>query len=260
MRTAVTAIVLSAGLIFSPSHSSTTEISYAPARPDAHRLKTGQFDYRDTNDRKPLGTSRINIEKVGADEEYNFSAETIGYGDQQWESIATSSFAPISARLSFGKAGNRSPSFDLKYAAGRVSGFAVSHARSEAATRHTVDGRITLDTVDQRIDWATVLASDLKPGAHFRFSVYDPAIGISPVFAQASPVEQVHVPAGVFNAFRIEYRVEKTTGTERYIVFASEQQPRVMLREDFPDGTISELLVAQQHSGGVRVPAPRSLR
>jgi len=178
-ETAVTAIVLSAGLLFSPGHSSTAEMPYAPARPDARRLKTGQFDYRDTNDGKPLGTSRISIEKIGTDEEYNFSAETIGYGDQQWESIATSSFAPISARLSFGKAGNRSPSFDLKYAAGRVSGFAVSHARSEAAIRHTVDARITLDTVDQRIDWATVLASDLKPGARFRFSVYDPAIGIS---------------------------------------------------------------------------------
>ena len=249
MKMAVTAIVLSAGLLFSPSHSSTTEIPYAPARPDAHRLKTGRFDYRDSNDSKPLGTSRISIEKVGADEEYNFSAETIGYGDQQWESIATSSFAPVSARLSFGKAGNRSPSFDLKYAAGRVSGFSVSHARSKETIRHTVDAQISPDTVDQRIDWATVLASDLKPGAHFRFSVYDPAIGISPVLTQVSPVEQVHVPAGVFNAFRIEYRVEKATGTERYIVFASEQLPRVMLREDFPDGTISELLAAQQHSG-----------
>ncbi len=249
MKTAVTAIALGAGLLVSPGHSSTTEMPYTPAHPDAHRLQTGQFDYRDTNDGKPLGTSRISIEKVGADEEYDFSAETIGYGDQQWESIATSSFAPISAKLSFGKAGNRSPSFDLKYVAGRVSGFAVSHARSEAAISHTVDARISFDTVDQRIDWATVLASDLKPGAHFRFSVYDPAIGISPVLAQVSPVEQVRVPAGVFNAFRIEYRVEKATGTERYIVFASEQQPRVMLREDFPDGTISELLVTQQHSG-----------
>lgn len=249
MKTAVTAIVLGAGLLFSPGRSSTTEVPYAPAHPDAHRLKTGQFDYRDTNGGKALGTSRISIVKVGADEEYNFSAETIGYGDQQWESIATSSFAPISAKLSFGKAGNRSPSFDLKYAAGRVSGFAVSHARSEAAINHAVDARISLDTVDQRIDWATVLASDLKPGAHFRFSVYDPAIGISAVLAQVSPVEQVRVPAGVFNAFRAEYRVEKATGTERYIVFASEQQPRVMLREDFPDGTISELLVVQERSG-----------
>jgi hypothetical protein len=245
MKTAVTAIVLSAGFLFSPSHSSTTETPYALARPDAHRLKTGQFDYRDTNDGKSLGTSRISIEKIGAGEEYNFSAETIGYGDQQWESIATSSFAPVSAKLSFGKTGNRSPSFDLKYAAGRVSGFSVSHASSKEAIRHTIAARISPDTVDQRIDWATVLATDLKPGAHFRFSVYDPAIGISPVLAQVSPVEQVHVPAGVFNAFRIEYRVEKATGTERYIVFANEQLPRVMLREDFPDGTISELLVAQ---------------
>jgi hypothetical protein len=247
VKTPLTVVVLSAGVLFSTGHGSAAEIPYDTAQPDAHRLQTGQFDYRDTSDGKPLGMSRIVIEKAGGGKEYDFSAETLGYGDQQWESIATPSFVPISARLSYGKAGHRSPSFDLRYTAGKVSGFAVNHARSENAMSHSVDAPISLDTVDQRIDWATVLASDLKPGVHFRFSVYDPAIGVSPVFAQVGPIEEVRVPAGVFRAFRIGYRVEKATGTERYIVFASEQRPRVMVREDFPDGTVSELLMAQPH-------------
>jgi hypothetical protein len=40
----------------------------------------------------------------------------------------------------------------------------------------------------------------------------------------------------------LTYRVEKSTGAEQYIVYAAESLPRSMVREDFPDGTVSELL------------------
>jgi hypothetical protein len=98
------------------------------------------------------------------------------------------------------------------------------------------------DVVDQRIDWATVLAGDLKPGSEFRFEVYDPWIGISKAIAKVGPVEQVQVPAGTFAAYRVTYRIEKSTGAETYQVLASEAIPRMMVREDFPDGARSELI------------------
>ena len=242
MNTVFTAIILGAG--FLSGQASTKEISTIPARPDAHRLRTGQFVYRDSTNGKKVGTSRITIETTAAGGDYDFSAETIGDSDQQWESIATSSFVPLSAKLSFGKAANSSPAFDLRYTLGRVSGYAVNRTGPNLRSRRSVDAFVSADTVDQRIDWATVLASDLQPGGHFQFSVYDPGTGISHVLAQVGPLERLHVPAGFFNVFRITYCVNKATGAEKYIVFASEHLPRVMVREDFPDGTSSELVEA----------------
>jgi hypothetical protein len=243
MNAAFTTIILGAGFLFLAGQGLTQELSIAPARPDGHRLRTGQFIYRDSSNGKQLGTSRIAIELTAVGGNYDFSAETIGYGDQQWESIATPSFAPLSAKLSFGKAENSSPAFDLTYVPGRVTGFMVTHTHSkpESGMKRAVDAFVPADTVDQRIDWATVLANDLQPGGRFQFSVYDPGIGVSHVLAQVGPLERIHVPAGFFHVFRITYRVDKATGTEQYVVFASQSLPRVMVREDFPDGTRSEL-------------------
>lgn len=44
----------------------------------------------------------------------------------------------------------------------------------------------------------------------------------------------------------ITYRVEKSTGAEQYIVYATESLPCSMICEDFPDGTVSELLARHQ--------------
>lgn len=43
----------------------------------------------------------------------------------------------------------------------------------------------------------------------------------------------------------VTYWVKKSTGAERYIVYVSESLPRFMVREDFPDGTIGELVKKQ---------------
>jgi hypothetical protein len=41
---------------------------------------------------------------------------------------------------------------------------------------------------------------------------------------------------------RVIYQIEKSKGTKRYEVFASKTEPRMMIREDFPDGTTTELI------------------
>jgi hypothetical protein len=69
---------------------------------DAHRLQTGEFVYRDSAKGKVLGESSISITLRGNDSNYRFAAQTTGYADQHWESVASSTLAPISAQLSFG--------------------------------------------------------------------------------------------------------------------------------------------------------------
>jgi hypothetical protein len=241
MNAAVTVIVLGAGLLLALGQTPTKETAPSAA-PDAHRLKTGHFLYRDSSHGKQLGTSRIAIEKDAVTTNYRFSNESIGYADQQWEAVATPSFTPVSAKLSFGKPPGDHLYFEIIYTAGKVTGTLASRTHSVLGPMHPVNAVISPVTVDQRIDWATVLANDLQPGSQFQFSVYDPAIGTSSVLARVSPLEEVRVPAGIFHIHRITYRVKKATGAETYIVFATQSLPRMMVREDFPDGTTTELV------------------
>jgi len=206
---------------------------------DAHRLKTGTFFYRTLVGEKEEGQSKLTIHKNAETDTYVFSADITGAFDQQWESVAETNMHPVSATLSFSENGQRKQSFDLKYAGQRVSGF--SAARRNRAAR-TIDDEVPSDIVDQRIDWATVLAADLKPGTEFSFEVYDPWTGISKASARVGPLEHVEVPAGSFEAYRITYRIEKNTGAETYEVLASKEKPRFMVREDFPDGAKAELI------------------
>ena len=92
-------------------------------------------------------------------------------------------------------------------------------------------------------DWAAVLAINLETGQQFEFNVYDPDTSISLVEGQVRDLEQIKVPAGAFHAYRVVYQVEKSgRRTEHYQLFASQESPHVMIREEFPNGVISELV------------------
>jgi hypothetical protein len=219
-----------------------THLRALHAQFDARRLQTGEFVYRDSSKGKALGESSIGIRVGEEDSNYRFSAQTIGYADQHWESVASPTLSPVSARLTFGKGSDQPTAFDLHYAKGKVTGFALNRDSSEPRTQLPVNASIDSNTVDQRIDWATVMAFDLREGSRFSFNVYDAATGSSEVHARVSPRRRIDVPAGTFDVLAVTYTVKKSTGAERYIVYATESLPRFMVREDFPDGTISELV------------------
>lgn len=234
------AIVLSTGLLFLAGMAGQSTQSVGMARqvgPDARRLQTGTFMYRDLDHDKDVGKTEIVIRELRGSGNFCFSANITGKFSQNWQSIATSRFEPISAKLSFGEGTSIVPAFDLKYSSGKVAGFAFP--RNAPATKRPVDASVPAGTVDQRIDWAAVLASDLETGREFEFNAYDPGTGVSRVVARVGSIERVRVPAGSFEAYRIVYRIEKTGGAETYQVLASVRH--VMVREEFPDGMVSEL-------------------
>jgi hypothetical protein len=212
---------------------------------DARRLQTGEFIYQDSANGKVLGESTISIRVNGTDPNYHFSAQTTGYADQHWESVASPTLIPLSARLTFGKEPEEPTAFQINYANDNVTGFALNRHSAEPRSQVPVNASINSNTVDQRIDWATVMAFDLRKGSRFTFEVYDPTTGSSEVRARVSPPRRIAVPAGSFKVLTITYWVKKSTGAERYIVYATERLPRFMVREDFPDGTISELVRRQ---------------
>jgi hypothetical protein len=216
---------------------------------DAHLLRTGQFTYSVTGRGKHMSTGEVGIHRVAWTDVYVFRAEWTGeFRPQQWKSVATSDFVPIFANLSSGEGTYLRPSFELKYGASQVSG--TTFSRKPPGTAHTLDATVPVNTVDQRIDWAAVLSGDLEPGRGFQFNVYDPDSGVSRVVGQVGPMEQVQIPAGSFVAYRVSYRMEKSGRVEKYEMLATGGQNRMMLREKFPDGSVSELTRVQDDAGG----------
>jgi len=170
-----------------------------------------------------------------------FSNLVTGSFSQSWESVATSTFAPVSAKLSFGEGGAARTAFDLSYHGNRVTGFIAS--RKEPSKRREINESVSHDTVDQRIDWAAVMAlKDFVEGKEFQFHVYDPGTGNSVVSGRIGKSETTAVPAGSFETVRISYRIDKRGHAETYEVFVTKEAPRFQVKEKFPNGSVSELV------------------
>jgi hypothetical protein len=213
------------------------------ARPDfdAERLQTGVFRYRTVVDGKDAGGSRIEVRKSGAGD-YVFTNVVEGAFSQSWEAVASGAFAPVSAKLTMGAARDARSVFELTYGGGRVAGFASAGKDRPPGERRSVDEAISADTVDQRIDWAAVMAvKDLVSGSRFSFHVFDPGTGLSRIAARVLGLETTAVPAGNYETARVEYRIEKNRGTETYVAFVKSAIPRLLVKETFPNGAVTEL-------------------
>jgi hypothetical protein len=201
---------------------------------NAERLKTGRFLYRTIIHGKDAGNSEISIQKSSGSRNFVYANRVSGAFSQQREAIATPNFGPISAKLTFGAGEKIRPEFELKYRDGRVTGW--------ASGKEKIDLEVLPDTVDQRIDWAAVISQNLVLGRDFTFHVFDPGTGTSRVTGRIVGPEIVHVPAGSFEAVRIVYRIEKARGPEVYQILTNLDGPRMALKEEFPNGAVSELV------------------
>jgi hypothetical protein len=213
------------------------------ARPDldAGRLQTGSFTFRTLMDGKEVGRSRIQIRRSAGSGNYVFSNLVIGSFSQSWEAVASPTFAPVSAKLSFGEGSAAQTAFELSYQGNRVTGFVIP--QKEPSKRREVNEAITDDTVDQRIDWAAVMTlKEYIEGQKFQFRVYDPGTGNSLVSVRIGETQTITVPAGSFETVRVSYRIDKRGHTETYEVFVTKQTPRFMVKEKFPNGSIIELM------------------
>ena len=212
------------------------------------RVKTGIFEYRDSNRGKKVGSSTITIQRLAGSgnlsfiNKAEFSDGSSGFQSQRWEAVATPEFRPILAKLAFLHGDEVVPVFEVRYGFGRATGFLVSRKSSPQRIKQTIDALVPEDIVDQRIDWAAILASDLETGGNIEFNVFDPSSGVSRVTAEVGPSEELRVPAGTFSAVRVDYQIEKLGRTERYRLFVARNLPHMMLREDFSNGVVAELV------------------
>jgi Protein of unknown function (DUF3108) len=223
---------------------SATRVVAQDARPDfdAERLGIGLFRYRTVVEGKEAGKSQIRIRKSDS-ANFVFSNLVEGAFSQSWEAVASRGFVPISTRLVMGQGKDARTVFELAYESSRVTGFASSGKDPQQPARLPVDAALTSDTVDQRIDWAAVMAlKQYASGDQFTFHVYDPGTGSSRVAARVLGLETTTVPAGSFETVRVVYRIEKSRGTETYELLFKKDGPRVLLKERFPNGAVTELV------------------
>jgi hypothetical protein len=193
----------------------------------ADRLRMGAFRYRTLVNGKEAGSSEIRIRRSRAGT-FEFTNEISGAFRQSWAAVASAEFVPVSARLSSASG----TVFELTYRGDRVTGSAG----------RVVDDVVAAGTVDQRIDWAAVMSMrEYGAGGTCGFRVYDPKAGNSRVVVTIGGKERIRVPAGMFDTVRVVYRIAKAQGTEEYRVWMGGGARRFMVREEFPNGSVTEL-------------------
>jgi hypothetical protein len=236
-------IVWFASFIIFGSHALTqTPPVDVRARFEAHRLQMGTFRYSDSSNGKVVGESTIRVQRSEQKHQYVFSNVVVGASDQRWKAVIAPNFSPISAELTFGGGGGQHKAFDLSYSRNYVSGVVGAYDRNGLVYRRFRE-EIASDTVDQRIDWAAVMAlKSYQELEAFSFHVYDPKAGNSQVVATVKGFETIHTRAGAFRVVRILYRTEKADGAQTFEVFVNEQVPRFLVKEVFPWGMTSELV------------------
>ena len=217
----------------------TAPVQDRPVAFDATRLREGRFTYNLVFKGQQLGVFVISVRHRARDE-WRFVADGAG---QHWEAIATRMMVPRRASLSMPRRGGRY-TMTVLYA----DRIATGNERETPASAAPVDRRtralIIRQTVDQRIDWAAILASGLRPGERLGFDVYDPATGSSHVTAYAESGPIVGSPIGRMPTTRLHYRICKggqPDEPEDYIVHTTLRAPYVMLREDMRSDLVSTL-------------------
>jgi hypothetical protein len=209
---------------------------------DATRLKLGHFKYRTLLDGKDAGEDEITVHKNPLSGIFELSDQIEGTFAQQWSATTTTQFKPVAAKLAFGSGNARRTAFEFIYKDGRAMGTTTPRTQTAQSQAIPFDVPVPDDTVDQRIDWASVMSLDLKAGGRFEYHVFDPGTGVSRISVNISGPETLQVPAGTYQAMRIVYRIENANGTEVYKVLTNRDGPRMLLREEFQNGAVTELL------------------
>lgn len=221
-----------------PSTECAAPARAAAPRFDARRLKQGRFTYDMTIKGEAAGQFVLTIRREGKDR-WRFTGDATSF-DQHWEAVTTRRFEPVSALLTLKRKG-QPYRMELSYGPGGVT----ARETTGGETRTTTTPFPPL-TVDQRIDWASMMASNLMPGMASGWRVFDAMTGSSALVAKTQAIPVMDGPLGRRAAVRLDYRICKAGRTaESYRVYATRALPRVMLREDLREEEVSVLVKAE---------------
>jgi hypothetical protein len=213
-------------------------VSVADVAFDATRLREGRFTYQLSIKGKPLGNAVIEIRRLpSGDFRISFDSNDV---DQRWSSQMTRAFVPLAAELQMpGKAVPYRMSI-------RYDGAEVSGTETRGRSAHPVSATLEGQVVDQRVDWAAMMAAEFSEGGKIEFLVFDPSTALSPLLGSTTSADPIASVLGTSDVIRLDYTIRKTDHTESYSVFATREIPRVMVREDMPNELTSVLIAIDE--------------
>jgi hypothetical protein len=89
------------------------------------RVKTGIFEYRDSDHGKQVGSSTMTIQRLAGSgnlrfiDKADFAEGFSGFHSQRWEAVTSPEFRPILAKLGFLRGDEVVPVFELRYDSGK---------------------------------------------------------------------------------------------------------------------------------------------
>ena len=218
-------------------------IADTPATPphvvfDATRLREGVFKYELRRNGEVLGTTTIEVRRERADEFLILmDAREIS---QRWSARIGRRFNPLAAKLEM-FTGVKLYRMSLLYSDTQVSGTEIKPGPKGPLTTK-VKATIQRQVVDQRVDWAAMMAAEFGKAKSVEFDVYDPGTGFSRLVGTKTDVPPIDGVLGKQPAIRFDYTIHKKDHAEAYSVYGTQFEPRVMLREDMPNGLVALLV------------------
>lgn len=220
-----------------PMQLADIQVRASGERFDASRLKPMTLEYQIQFQGNTVGTATLTLAREG-NAWHATQVIRAGPASQEQQARFTNDFTPISARQS-ASGGPMQMQVDMKFADGKVTGSAKLPA--QMGGDKTLDAQVPAGTVFSGMDQWVIAAADLQPGRTVTLPVFSPQTGgaINATFKVVG-TEQVTVPAGTFQA----YKVESTVGPQSMTLYLRRDAPHIGLKQEPAGQPVSIVLQA----------------
>jgi zinc protease len=206
-----------------PLDRSALEVRASGDRFDASRLQPATLTYAIVAGGNTVGTATTTLARDGADWVATQAVQA-GPTSTRSEARFTADFTPVSGKTSM-SAGAMSMESDLRMEGGRVRGTAKLPA--QMGGDKNIDAEVAAGTRLPGMEPWMLAVSDLAPGKTIGFGTFSAQTGsATPVAFKVAGEEKVTVPAGTFDAYRVEL-----TGPMTATVWVRKEAPHVTLKQ-----------------------------
>lgn len=204
---------------------SALEVRASTERFDASRLRPVTLTYRVMVQGNPFGTAVSSLAQQGG-QWVGTSNVRLGPVTQESETRFTNQMVPVSTRQS--AAGPVQSQVELRFANGRVTG--TAKLPPQAGGDKTFNTEVVGGTLLPGMDEYVLAVADLQPGRTLTLPVFSAQSGgVVNHTARVTSTESVTVPAGTFQT----YRLEVTGGQQSFTLFARQELPHIVVRQEF---------------------------
>lgn len=209
-----------------PLDASALQVRAAEERFDASRLQAGTMTYAFTVQGNPFGTLTQTLARDGDVWAATAELESPVLAQSSEARFSATDFTAISATQRMSQ-GPMTMSADLRADAGRLSG--RIEAPEQMGGARDVDTELPEGALLPGMDSYVLAAADLAEGRRITLPVFEATSGaVTNVTYEVVGAEEVTVPAGTFEAFRV-----RVGGAQPMTLHVRQDAPHVLLRQEF---------------------------